>query len=548
RGFRGGRRPIAPPASWSGSQHDQAGFATAGGLRISDSALAPMGRSGRYGSLPGGDRIVPVIRSRQELPGGKPGQVLALDATGMAERVPLRSDLREGRPMRDLFAPLAAPAPGGPGIALPGNAQRIDIDVAAQSVDFSGTTGRTLLGLMLRDRFGLIHQSPMLPLPENGESTLSMNLGTLTDAPIGSAAAPLHVAGVVINSSSPGGQLTVRQISTAADGNGPAVPVETTGPSGPAWNLSAPNVVGGEPAARLLTDGQPAGPALFRIGHAGGSHVLGGVKVTLTSTGPAAAELPATATRAYLKAIGASVGDLVPIALGGVPVQVRITAATGSFPVVGDTAVAVDAATAARLLAVTGQVLPAPSEWWLPAASAHDPNPARAAAELRAGVAAQQVELREEVAAGLLDDPLSAGPQAALAALAAACAVLAAIGFAASAAAAGRQRAQESAVLLALGAPRRSLVRTALAESGVLVGLGTAAGVGLGAAIVHLVVPLMVLTPTARRPVPSAVVDLPAGPTLLLALGIAAVPLLSAVLGARGRRNVAARLRYLEET
>lgn len=157
--------------------------------------------------------------------------------------------------------------------------------------------------------------------------------------------------------------------------------------------------------------------------------------------------------------------------------------------------------------------------------------------------------MREELAAALLDDPLSAGPQSALAALAVACAVLAAIGFGASAAAAGRERTGEFAVLRALGAPRRRLARTAAAENCVLVGLGTAVGVGLGAAIVHLIVPLVVLTPAARRPVPQVLVDLPTAETLLLAAAIAAAPLLSAVLGGRRRdRGVADRLRHVEES
>ncbi|MFB0632058.1 FtsX-like permease family protein, partial [Streptomyces sp. AB3(2024)] len=174
----------------------------------------------------------------------------------------------------------------------------------------------------------------------------------------------------------------------------------------------------------------------------------------------------------------------------------------------------------------------------------------RAAAALRAGAGSQKAVLREEVAGALLRDPLSAGPQAALAALAVACAVLAAIGFAASAAASGRERAREHSILSALGASRPRLAGTAAAEGCLLVGLGTAVGVGLGAAIVHLVVPLTVLTPAARRPVPGVVVDLPTTQTLLLALAVAAVPLLSAVLGGRGGRTnraAAARLRYVEE-
>ncbi|MFD6468165.1 FtsX-like permease family protein [Streptomyces goshikiensis] len=541
--------------AWSGSQRDQADFATAGGLRISESELAPLGRGGRYAALPGGERVLPVIRSRQDLPDGKAGQLLALDAAAVAERVPLRADLRDGRPMKELFSPLAADtagSPGSAGIPLPGAPRRIDLDVTVQR---TGDGSGPRLGLLLRDRFGLTYQMPMVRLPDSGDATAAFNVGALVDAPVGSAAPPLSIAGVLVShstSSGNAGQLAVRGISVARDGSGPAVPLRVTAP---AWTLSAParSGSGASPNGILLPDDQDrqdasgGAPPLLRLGYNGGA----GSEVAVTTGGAGAADVPGIATHAYLDAVDAKVGDVVPVTLAGTSVPVRITAAVGSLPTVGDTAVAIDAATAGRLLAARGGLeLPPPDEWWLPAASAHDRAPAEAAAELRAGARTQRVELREEVAAGLLDDPLSAGPQAALAALALACAVLAAIGFAASAAAAARERGREFAILLALGAPRRDLARTAAAESGVLVGLGAGVGLALGAAIVHLVVPLVVLTPAARRPVPEVLVDLPAGETLLLTAAIAAVPLLSAVLGSTRNRNVmntAARLRHVEE-
>ncbi|MGR4879596.1 FtsX-like permease family protein [Streptomyces sp. LARHCF249] len=554
--------------AWTASQRDQAAFATAGGLRISGSELAPLGRGGRYASLPGGERVVPVIRVKQELPGGRAGQVLALDAAGVADRVPLRADLRDGRAMHGLFAPLAAgpgPAGGAGGIELPGQPRRLDLDVTAQTPRAGGRPG---LGLLLRDRFGLTYRTPMLPLPDSGDATLSVDLDALAGAPLGSPAAPLSLAGLVLSygledglgrrleGPGPGGpdlpgELTVRRLAVAGSPGAAAVPVPLPA-APPGWTLKPPALTGASPAAELLPAREaPGGPALLRVRYRGGTDTSGGVRLGLLPGPAPAAEVPGIATRGYLAAVGAAVGDLVPVPLGGATVPVRITAAVGSLPVAGDTAIAVDLAATGRLLASdTGQELPPPAEWWLPAASAADPAPARAAAELRAGAGGQQTELREEVAAALLEDPLSAGPQSALAALAVACALLAAIGFGASAAAAGRERAREFAVLTALGAPRRGLGRTAAAESGVLVGIGTAVGLGLGAAVVHLVVPLVVLTPAARRPVPEVLVDLPTLETLLMAAAIAAVPLLSAVVGGRRdrtARGAAARLRHLEE-
>ncbi|MCX5380028.1 FtsX-like permease family protein [Streptomyces sp. NBC_00091] len=538
--------------AWSASQRDQAEFATAGGLRITGSEVAAAGRGGRYAALPGGDRMIPVVRSAHGLPGGTTGELLALDAAAVARRVPLRADLRDGKPMEKLFAPLAADAPGSAGIVLPGRPQRIDLEVSLRA---SGASGGARLGVLLRDRFGLTYRAPMQTLPENGEGTLSVDVAALAGAPLGAAAEPLSIAGLTLSYGAGTGwlnrpdgrsavdaEVALRRVSVTETAGGPAVPVQA---AAPAWNLVAPVLGTDTPAARLL----PADGALLRLRYTGAP--MNSYDLSLSAGGPAAAELPGIATRAYLTAVGAEVGDRIPVLLGSATVPVRVTAAVGALPASGDRAVAVDLATAGRLLAATdGQALPGADEWWLPAASASDPAPARAAAELRAGAGSHRVLLREEVAAGLLNDPLSAGPRIALAALALSSAVLAAIGFAASSAAAARQRGRESAVLLALGAPRRGLARAAAAEGLVLVALGTGVGLAVGAAIVHLTVPLMVLTPAAQRPVPAVLVDLPNLRTLLLAAVIAAVPLLSAVLGGRGdrtSRGAAARLRHVEE-
>ncbi|ATZ28444.1 FtsX-like permease family protein [Streptomyces lavendulae subsp. lavendulae] len=545
--------------AWSASQRDQADFAAAGGLRITGGDLAPMGRAGRYAALPGGDRIVPVIHDEVALPGRKPGRLLALDSR-TADRLPLRADLRDGRPMAALFAPLALPpataagrTAGGDGIDLPATPRRIDLDVTVTAPAAPATSGRPSLALLLRDRFGLTYRTPAAALPENGDGTVSVQLDPLTGSPLGSAAGPLSVVGMAMSYGAEpawfdsstladvAGDLSVRRVSVSGTPDGPGVHVAATAPD---WNLRTPEVSKGEPAADL----RPAGPDLLRLHYRGRPGTP--VQISLSPGGPPA-ELRGVATRGFLAAMGASVGDHVSVRLGVTTVQVRVTAAVGSLPVAGDTALAVDLNAAARRLAAEdAQPLPTAGEWWLPAASPGDPSPARAAAALRAGAGSQKAVLREEVADALLQDPLSAGPQAALAALAVACAVLAAIGFAASAAASGRERAREHAILSALGASRPRLAGTAAAEGCLLVGLGTAVGAGLGAAIVHLVVPLTVLTPAARRPVPGVVVGLPTTQTLLLALAVAAVPLLSAVLGGRGgrtNRGAAARLRYVEE-
>ncbi|MER5730592.1 ABC transporter permease [Streptomyces sp. NPDC002138] len=552
---------------WQDSQRDQAAFRTAGGLRITASQLSPLGQGGRYVALPGGERVLPVIRQQQSLPDGRAAQLLALDAKAAGERVPLRSDLRDGQPLPELFSRLVLPAapatPGAPasGVPLPAQAQRIELDVTLRTTGIP--SGSPNLKLLLRDRFGVTHRTPMAPLPSaGGRVTVPVDVAALADAPLGKAPGPLTLMSLILSYGGPdldheappevGGELTVHRLAVAEAAGGPAVPVQLPGAGGakPAdWTLS-PKEAGGELLAEA-PPGAPTGPALLRLRYSG--KPMREERALAVTAGPVdqVAELPGLATRGYLDAIGAKAGDVVPLSFGQNNLRVRIAGVVGSLPVVGDTALAVDLRSLGRIPAADGaRALPAVTEWWLPGASDDDPAPARAAAALRTGPGAggQDLLLREEVAAALLDDPLSTAPQRALAVLALACAVLAAIGFTAAAAAGARERSRESAVLLALGAPRRTLARTAAAEGVILAGIGSAAGVGIGVVLVHLVVPLMVRTPSGQRPSPELLVDLPGGWTLLLTVAIAAVPLLASTFGGRRNRNTAARLRQVEES
>ncbi|NEC26120.1 ABC transporter permease, partial [Streptomyces sp. SID8111] len=97
-----------------------------------------------------------------------------------------------------------------------------------------------------------------------------------------------------------------------------------------------------------------------------------------------------------------------------------------------------------------------------------------------------------------------------------------------------RERSAEFAVLRALGASRRRLARVVLVEHGVLVGLALAVGVLLGAVLARAVIPLIMLTSEAARPVPQVLVELPAGRVAVLLAAVAAVPLVvTAVLSLR---------------
>ncbi|MEV7217964.1 FtsX-like permease family protein [Kitasatospora cineracea] len=524
-----GMLAVGQRASWSQSQRDQASFLTAGGLRITGSALPAAGQGGVYAALPGGERIVPVARRDVPLPQGAAATVLLLDAGRAAEHLPVRADLLGGRSAGEVFGPLAAAPVGGP--ALP---ERVELDVTA-----AGAPG---LSLLVRDRFGLVYPVPAAAPLADGAQHLVVDLAA--GGPNGRLAGPLTLAGLAVDAPGGAGSLAVDRLAvgdagSAGDpGSAPGAGWSLTGRAGGVSSTGA-SAGGGASvstgAGHLPAVSWPASPA-------------GARRLVLAPGGQAAAPaLSAVATESYLAAVGARVGEEVPVPFGTATLRARVTAAVTALPATGGPAVALDLAAVDRQLEARGEPAVSPSEWWLPAAGAGDDAPRRAAAELRAAPFAQQVLERDALAAQLRGDPLGAAPQSALAALAVAAVLLAGIGFAASAAGAAAERAREFAVLAALGASRRRLLRTVAAEQGVLAVLGVGTGLLLGTLLVHLVVPLVVLTPAAARPLPAVLVRLPPGQVAVLAVVTAAALLVPALLVGRRGRDLTARLRNVEE-
>ncbi|MER6298228.1 FtsX-like permease family protein [Kitasatospora sp. NPDC001539] len=548
---------IGQHATWTASQRDQAAFSTGGGLRISAVHGSVMGQGGRFAALPGGDRLIPVVREQQSLPTGT-GQLLAVDTAALADRLPIRSDLLGGHTAGELFRPLAQSAPTGAqaGLPLPGRPMRIDADLSVRQ-EF----GRPAFGspsipsapevtLLLRDRFGYVHKALFADLPLNGELRASAPLRALVDAPTGSAAAPLTLVGATVSfGARAGGEVTVRRLAVSDTADGPATAVPP--PTGLSWKgtmVDAP-ALGATTGPIATVSPEPVdAERLFTVDY----RMAGGIGSSYRAVlGPAGATAPTAvsgvAARGYLELVGASVGDTVQVPFDGTVLPVTITGVVEALPVAGRNALVIDLDTTARLLAAQGRSLPSRAEWWLPATGPGDPTPARAAAVLRSAPGSQDVQLSDEVSEGLLSDPVGAAPQTALMAIAIVTAVLAAIGFAASVAGSAHERARDSALLLALGAPRKQVTRTVVAEQALLVGLGAAVGIGLGTLLVHLIVPFVVLTPAAGRPVPEARIELPVGQAVLFTAAIAVVPLLAAFLIGRRRRDVASRLRHVEE-
>jgi hypothetical protein len=260
---------------------------------------------------------------------------------------------------------------------------------------------------------------------------------------------------------------------------------------------------------------------------------------------PAPGEVTGVASDRFLAAAGAHPGQRLDVTVDGETVPVRIVRAVRELPTTAAAnggGLLVDLRSVNRVLEDRYGTSVTPTEWWL---RTDRGDTARVAAALRAlpDLDPAQVVVRDETAAQLRDDPFGAGPEAAFAAAAGVAAALAAVGFAVSAAGSLRERGAELAVLRALGAPRRRLARMIAVEQGVLVALALVVGTALGTVLTRAVIPLIVLTAQATRPVPRVLVELPVAQVALLLAAVALAPLLVTAALALRRGDPAVSLR-----
>lgn len=124
-----------------------------------------------------------------------------------------------------------------------------------------------------------------------------------------------------------------------------------------------------------------------------------------------------------------------------------------------------------------------------------------------------------------------------------AAALLAGVGFVVSVVAAVRERRLQDALLAALGVGSAARSGQLCLEQLMLSVPGAVAGAAIGAALAHFLVPAVTLTAGGAAPFPPARVVIPLGWTALLALGVAAVPVLAAAAAAAYRPDPAAQLR-----
>ncbi|WP_330266864.1 FtsX-like permease family protein [Streptomyces griseorubiginosus] len=529
-----GMLAIGQGASWNRSQSDQADFRAGAPVRVLTSGDAGLGRTEEYAAVPGVRRIAPAVRSELPLSGSRVATVLALD-TSRASML-IRSDLHSGPFLQGL-----GPKGATTGLRVPAGTTRLRLTAALSGSDPSTAVQ---VAVTLEDRYGTPHRLPIGQLPGDGRvHALDAHLPgvplTLTD---------LELVVPVPNGSAEQHRFTLDGLTaTSTDGTVRPLPLPTDWKaSSRSEGVSSTPDDRNKPTRPRLSSGSGRPTVRYGTGFIPSDDTwsVGVLTVRLKATQPKPAEITAVATRRFLDSASVSVGESLDVPLGGENVSVRIVRSVAELPTAAENggALLLDLRSVNRELQERyGEGLE-PTEWWL---STDRGAAARVAEALRdrPDVDPTQVVVRDELAEQLSDDPFGAGPEAAFTAAAGVAAALAAVGFAVSAAGSLRERGAEFAVLRALGAPRRRLARAVALEQGVLVLLALLAGALLGAVLTRAVIPLIVLTDEATRPVPTVLVQLPLARATVLLAAVALAPLLVTAALALRRADPARALR-----
>ncbi|GGM27223.1 FtsX-like permease family protein [Micromonospora yangpuensis] len=568
--WQAGRRPHAGPvlllalavggstlawsllATWERSQSDQAGHAVGADLRVVErDAAAPVGRAGELADLPGVRRVVPAWRDEVRLGRADlPVTVLALDAaagpssTAATEPAspagPASTDragygvvqmderLTDGSAV-ELFQRLVR-ARGTPlGTGLPAGTRQLTGTVATlgqQAVRPHPVT----VSVLVTTADGQAYRLPVAQSDSAGRSTRFT-----VDLPA-TGGSPFRLAGFTVEAPPLAPRYRVEIADLGAVGpDGVAAPVRLAG----GWVA-----IDNEEPPRPVVTGATTLTAELALPPAGG---VEGWYVTRPSLRYAlvpqasAAPVPALLTPGTRAALSLRIGDTVTVALSGVSMPIRVLGELAAVPATGGDAILLDLPAAVDwLVQARGAIRPVP-EWWVRVDDGDHATAARQAADL-AGVT---VADRHQLAATAAGDPYWRAARTGLLAAASGSVLLALVGLAVDLWATGRQRSTEFAVLHTLGATPRLLARTLLTEQAFLAGAGVGVGLLVGALVGATTAPLVIVTPTAGRPVPEPAFELPWLPVGATALGLLLAALVGSALVAAGIRHrvAVARLR-----
>ena len=568
---------LAGYASWRQSAADQAAFAVGSDVRVDAADQLPLGGTGAITRAPG----VTAATSASLYSIANGGQLIALDASTAGKTILLRPDL-SSLPASALWQRIT-PRPT-PGLVLPGQPERLEVlaSLGAAPGTSAAELARDLSSVTVMawvaDAGGAIYQIPAAGLlPADGRTHALV----VTLAGPGQASYPLRLVGLTLTyllppyepaspanpQSAPVAELSIESLAVAD--RGPFGPPFSHGAGLAAWQggglsqyvpTGPPNFGGPPPpssGAAPATEGwtRTAGGGLqltFNAGHDPSAQIqreydfdpaIATGMVTVIARPPSQV-VPAIATAGYLAANRLRVGSIVSETVSHATVLFRIVASVADFPTVlgsnqaliADLPEVNDVLDADQVALAAPQVTPLPvTRWWLRTADGQVPR-------LPAGLGLA-VTGRVSQRTALLDNPLLTAPRQGLLAIAAAAVLLGAGGFSISVAGSLRSRRTQSAVFAALGVGKNAQAGQLCLEQGALSLPAAAAGLLAGIGLAHLLVPAITLTADAAAPVPWALVVVPLGPAVALALVTAAVPVAAAALSVLRRPDPAAQLR-----
>jgi hypothetical protein len=561
---------LAGYASWRQSAADQAAFAVGSDVRLDSAGPLPLGATGAITRAPGVTAATPA-----SLAGiGTGGQMIALDASTADKGILLRPDLSP-LPLSALWQRITPRQL--PGLALPGQPDRLEVRATlgagpgTSAAKVLSELGSVTVTAWIQDAGGGTYG-----IPANGSLPADGKPQSLVFTLSGSrqASYPLRLLGLTLGlyalplynpanpTWAPNARLTIQSFAVAATASGPFgrpfadgaalaawqstgssrfVPTGQPNPDG-TWPPSAgepPSILGWHSAAggaRQLTFYAGHDPSLqTELAYSLPPGTATG-QVAITAQLPTPV-IPAIATSGYLAANRLGIGSTTSVPLGGFPVTVEIVASVADFPAVfgpGGALIA-DLAQINDLL-VAQQEMPLPvTRWWLRTADGRVPR-------LPAGLGLS-VTSRVSQQAALFGNPLLTAPRQALLAVGVAAVLLGVLGFSISVAASVRSRRTQSAVFAALGVGKNAQAGQLCLEQCALSLPAAAAGLLAGIGLAQLMVPAITLTADAAAPVPFALVILPLGPAVALALVTAALPVAAAALSVLRRPDPAAQLR-----
>ena len=541
-----GAMSTAYGASWRRSQGDQAAFTAGAELRVTGAtnvgSVPALGQGAALAALPAADVVAPVWR-RSTTVADTQVTLLAIDATRAADVVLLRDDLAEDG-VGSLMAPLVEARRSLSGFAIPGEPRSLSVTmtgarVATVPYDEPLPPEAGSVVLSLGDATGSVFTTGATDVPFDGaEREVVFDLGDLAAGDTGQAGAlpsyPLRLVGGRIT-------LPADSLLRASAENPEATGLVTLRASVLVGAMQAdgtpvdlPDDLSWASEVNLSDFLEPSSVDVSRAdGTIGGLAVTGGtpfsgffqseVSVSLRPLSDPPT-LPVVLDREAAAAGAAQIGDNLSLAIAGDVFAAEVTGIVEAFPATGtgDGAVLLDYQTLADARWLSGGVTTEPSEWWLASSASGVTADALAAAPQLA----TNVVVHDELVGQFQQDPLGATTLGALLAGFVAALGFAAVGFTLNLVIGARERLTELAVLRALGVSRRQVLGMLLVEQAFLIGMSLGVGLLIGVVVSALVVPLVVLSPSALQVVPPVLLDVP-----WLTLAVTAIATASALGG-----------------